>query len=43
MWIIIIYVGKLDIIDTMNAVYGKDHGYYLVVRGVENMEELKNE
>ena len=28
---------------SVNAVYGKDHGYYLVVRGVENMEVLKNE
>ena len=26
---------------SVNAVYDKDHGYYLVVRGVENMEELK--
>ena len=25
------------------AVFGKGEGYYLVVRGVENMEELKNE
>ena len=25
------------------AVYGKGDGYYLVIRGVENMEELKNE
>ena len=28
---------------SVNAVYGKDHGYYLVIRGVENMEVLKNE
>ena len=26
---------------SVKAVYGKAHGYYLVVRGVENMEELK--
>ena len=26
-----------------NAVFGKGEGYYLVIRGVENMEELKNE
>ena len=25
------------------AVFGKGEGYYLVIRGVENMEELKNE
>ena len=28
---------------SVNAVYGKDHGYYLVVRGVDNMEVLKND
>ena len=28
---------------SVNAVYGKGDGYYLVVRGVENMEALKNE
>ena len=28
---------------SVNAVYNKDHGYYLVVRGVENMEVLKND
>ena len=27
----------------VDAVYGKGDGYYLVVRGVENMEVLKNE
>ena len=27
----------------VNSVYGKGDGYYLVIRGVENMEELKNE
>ena len=26
---------------SVNAVYGKSDGYYLVVRGVENMEALK--
>ena len=26
---------------SVNAVYGKGDGYYLVVRGVENMEVLK--
>ena len=28
---------------SVNAVYGKGDGYYLVIRGVENMEALKNE
>ena len=28
---------------SVNAVYGKGDGYYLVVRGVDNMEVLKNE
>lgn len=28
---------------SVNAVYGKGDGYYLVVRGVENMEILKND
>jgi hypothetical protein len=28
---------------SVNAVYGKGDGYYLVVRGVETMEALKND
>ena len=28
---------------SVNAVYGKCDGYYLVVRGVDNMEVLKND
>ena len=36
------FIQKLNYM-SVDSVYGKSDGYYLVVRGVENMEKLKND
>ena len=38
-----VYKTPKEIRFTQTSVYGKGDGYYLVVRGVENMEALKND